>query len=73
MTDHQHLVDGLAAVAANYGVVGLWRHKASGHVYQVRDVAYLEADLSVVVTYEREGVVWVRPLDEFLDRFEAYQ
>lgn len=49
-----------------------WVHIKSERTYRVLDVGYRESDLEVLVMYEQEGstgLVWVRPIDEFLDRF----
>ena len=48
------------------------RHKKTGGLYRVLYAALIESDLSHVVVYQGEdGIVWVRPTSEFLDRFEA--
>lgn len=53
----------------------LWRHKKTDTIYTIKDLAILESDLSLVVSYEElddSKVHWIRPLSEFLDgRFES--
>lgn len=49
-----------------------WRHKKTGNVYQVIGGCRIEATNKLGILYAREGVVWCRPSEEFLDgRFEA--
>ncbi len=45
-----------------------WRHRKGG-TYAVVAVARMEANLYPAVVYksERDGLVWVRPLEEFED------
>ena len=48
------------------------RHRKTGGLYKLLTPALLEADLSHVAVYEGEdGTVWVRPLDQFTERFDA--
>lgn len=55
-------------------VGSLWKHKKTSTIYTVKDIAILESDLSLVLSYKELGaskVHWIRPLSEFLDgRFE---
>lgn len=51
----------------------LWRHIASGGVYTVRHIAFMEDDYSKVIVYQDpdgDGPVWVRPVKEWAGRFE---
>lgn len=49
-----------------------WRHKKTGGIYQVIGGCRIEATNKLGILYAREGVVWCRPSEEFLDgRFEA--
>lgn len=50
-----------------------WLHLKSKHTYEVIAVGYLESSLTTIVVYKgSEGLVWVRPITEFLDgRFVA--
>lgn len=57
----------------------VWRHRESGNVYVLLFVGVQEATLDYVAVYERVDIarcngpasmIWVRPLEEFLDRFE---
>lgn len=50
-----------------------WLHLKSKHTYEVIAVGCLESSLTTVVVYKgSEGLVWVRPITEFLDgRFVA--
>lgn len=50
-----------------------WLHLKSKHTYEVVTVGYLESSLTTIVVYKgSEGLVWVRPITEFLDgRFVA--
>lgn len=49
-----------------------FKHKKTGKKVFVSSLAICESDLSVMVLYiEKSGVIWVRPLKEFIDgRFE---
>ena len=48
-----------------------WRHKGSGGVYSVIGTGYRENDLAHVVVYQNAtGVLWVRPLGDFVRKFE---
>lgn len=50
-----------------------WRHVKRGSTYMVRCICIIEATMATAVAYqcERDGVTWVRPLEEFADgRFE---
>jgi hypothetical protein len=49
-----------------------FKHKRTGKKVFVSSLAICESDLSVMVLYiEKSGVIWVRPLKEFIDgRFE---
>jgi hypothetical protein len=49
-------------------VLSRWRHRKGGE-YTVVAVARIEADLMPVIVYqsEKDGSVWVRPIDEFED------
>jgi hypothetical protein len=64
----------LGAKKQEVPVGSLWRHKKTGTIYTIKDIAILEYDLSLVVSYKELGaskVHWIRPLSEFLDgRFE---
>src|SRR5690349_24800473 len=44
-----------------------WRHKKTGNVYQVIGGCRIEATNKLGILYAREGVVWCRPSEEFLD------
>lgn len=50
-----------------------WRHARTGDVYRVIAACVIEAGVVPAVAYSRDdGVdttIWVRPLAEFLDRF----
>jgi len=51
---------------------GLYRHH-SGKVYQVLEVAKMEATGEVVIVYRERGSidnVWVRPASEWWDKFK---
>lgn len=49
-----------------------WRHKKTGNVYQVVGGCRIEATGELGILYAREGIVWCRPSEEFLDgRFES--
>lgn len=50
-----------------------WLHLKSKHTYEVVAIGYLESSLTTIVVYKGvEGLVWVRPITEFLDgRFVA--
>jgi len=67
--------DTLCKMAKDSNPYLFWRHKKTGERYQVLDLVVLEADLDVAVTYKKKGggIKWVRPLDEFIDRFEAVE
>ena len=55
-------------------VASRWLHVKSGGTYEVVAVGRIEADLSPVVIYrsDKDGTVWVRPIDEFEDgRFKC--
>ena len=64
----------LGAKKQKVPVGSLWRHKKTGTIYTIKDIAIIESDLSLAVSYKELGtakVHWVRPLSEFLDgRFE---
>lgn len=47
-----------------------WRHIATREIYGVLAVAYRESDLTLEVVYTRARLVWIRPLDNFLERFK---
>lgn len=52
----------------------LFRHKKTGGVYRIVNLAIQEADLTSVVVYANEatGAAWVRPASEFFDgRYEV--
>lgn len=56
----------------------VWEHKKTETLYMVRDLVLIEATLTVAISYskvsEPQPVIWVRPIDEFLDgRFERVQ
>lgn len=48
-----------------------WKHVKSGNLYTINAVAYQEADMSLVVVYAPHdaGVMFTRPLTEFVERF----
>lgn len=53
----------------------VWQHKKTETLYMVRDLVLIESTLTVSISYskvsELQPVIWVRPLEEFLDgRFE---
>ena len=49
-----------------------WRHKKTGNIYRVVGGCRIEDANKLAVLYARDGVVWCRPSEEFLDgRFEA--
>lgn len=64
----------LGAKKQEIPVGSLWRHKKTGTIYTIKDIAIIESDLSLAVSYKELGtskVHWVCPLSEFLDgRFE---
>lgn len=48
----------------------IWQH-VKGGIYTVVLVAIREEDLTPFVVYRNgDGIVWVRPLTEFLERFK---
>jgi len=47
-----------------------WRSVANGHQYGVLGVGYKESDLSIQVVYTRAQTIWIRPLENFLERFK---
>lgn len=49
-----------------------WRHRQTGRWYRVVCTARIEADQTPAVVYQSEtdGAIWVRPLEEFLERFD---
>ena len=47
-----------------------WRHRKAGGWYRVVCTGIRESDCEPVVVYNGGGVYWVRPLAEFLERFE---
>ena len=51
-------------------VGSIWRHRARGFLTSVTGSAVLESDLSLLVTYWHDGVVFARPASEFRERFE---
>lgn len=55
-------------------VTGTWRHVKSGGFYQVVIQATQENDGSPLVVYRsvETNVVWVRPLSDFLIKFELF-
>lgn len=47
---------------------GVWHHVASCHAYVVLFPAVIEATASLGVAYAgADGLIWVRPVSEFLD------
>lgn len=55
--------------------MNLYRHKKTGGIYVHLTNAHIEADKTFVAVYRRVGatqddLAWVRPIDEFHDRFE---
>jgi hypothetical protein len=78
--DDRKLAEAHAALAAAFPDPNQhsFRHKKTGNVYQVLCGAVRESDLTPEVAYRRwepvkEGTrpwVWVRPLAEFLEKFE---
>jgi len=61
-------VNGMSVVSGGY-----YRHKKTDGVYRVGCIAQMEADLTPVVVYAKDAVVWIRPLAEFCDgRFEPW-
>lgn len=50
------------------------RHRKTGGLYKLLMTALIEADLSHAVVYEgNDGTVWVRPLDQFIERFDPLE
>ena len=54
-----------------------WKHIKTGNMYKVRGFTYNEADMNILVIYEPFNrhdyigdVSFVRPVDEFLEKFE---
>ena len=50
-----------------------WRHIKSGNTYRIVACGWIEATLDNVVIYQDltpRRFVWVRPLDEFAEKFE---
>lgn len=67
-------LDLISAAPGRYAVerrTGLWRHGKSGRVYQVVVVGLEEGSMRPVIAYwsTTSELVWVRPLDEFLEKF----
>jgi hypothetical protein len=54
----------------------VWKHKRTGNYYEIilAENVFIEATTEPAVVYERVNKavkgVWVRPLDEFMERFE---
>lgn len=47
---------------------GTWNHVKSGHQYVVLFPAVIEATATIGVAYAgSDGLIWVRPVAEFLD------
>lgn len=48
------------------------RHLKTGGLYKVLYSGLIEKDLTTVIIYQSEnGVVWVRPFEEFIEKFES--
>lgn len=48
------------------------RHLKTGGLYKVLYSGLIEKDLTTVIIYQDEnGVVWVRPFKEFIEKFES--
>lgn len=64
--------DELQTALAKAPMSGVWRHKKTGTVYSILQKVIIEATLEVGVVYWGRGdwVPFVRPLKEFLERFE---
>lgn len=51
--------------------VGRWYRHRKGAIYRLLKVAMLESDKSLMAVYEGPPLtVWVRPLDEFVEKFD---
>lgn len=55
----------------------LWKHKKTGNVYLLMSGGLVESSLEPVAIYrirhDLGGVWWVRPMAEFLDKFERVE
>lgn len=75
--DKEDMTETLLSLLAPYKetvtVGSKWIHLKSKHTYEVVAIGYLESSLTTIVVYKgSEGLVWVRPITEFLDgRFVA--
>lgn len=52
---------------------GIYRHKNSGDWYRVHSIALEEKKLTPIVCYtpyQNENIMWTRPVNEFVKRFE---
>jgi hypothetical protein len=57
-------------ITANY-----YRHIKTNRLYFVEKLVLNESDLNVLVVYRHRNysyISWVRPLSEFLEKFEPY-
>lgn len=49
-----------------------WKHNRTGDIYVIRDVGFVEKDMTIYIAYrpkEYNFVVFSRPLPEFLEKF----
>lgn len=53
----------------NAPIPGMYKHLKTDNIYYVSGCAIREDDLVLCVVYSRNGIVWVRPVSEFNDRF----
>jgi hypothetical protein len=67
-----HLREKLAPWEAKVPVGSRWRHRRSGRLVVVACLALLEATLAPVVVYREDETLipFIRPTEEFLERFE---
>lgn len=72
VADHKRLTEAeLDALVAGGPADGTyWRHRRTLVVYAVLTTALRESDCTPQVVYGRGRRAWVRPMAEFLDRFE---
>jgi hypothetical protein len=50
----------------------VWRHIKSGADYTIEGLVLRESDLELLVIYRKNNLIkFARPLQEFLERFEA--
>jgi hypothetical protein len=50
-----------------------WHHKNPDHYYVVESIGFIESTETVAVIYRAlygKGIVWIRPLEEFKEKFK---